>query len=47
MEPNTKISPWAIDQYEEKLKRFKNSEWYKNLPEKKKTAIEKVLKGEE
>lgn len=46
MEPNTKISPWAIDQYDEKLKRFKNSEWYKNLPKEKKNAIEKVLKGE-
>lgn len=46
MEPNIKVSPWAVSQYDEKLKRFKNSEWYKNLPEKKKTAIEKVLKGE-
>lgn len=46
MEPNIKVTPWAIDQYDEKLKRFKNSEWFKNLPEKKKNAIEKVLKGE-
>lgn len=46
MEPNIKVSPWAVSQYDEKLKRFKNSEWFKNLPEKKKTAIEKVLKGE-
>lgn len=46
MEPNTKISPWAIDQYDEKLKRFKNTDWYKNLPKEKKNAIEKVLKGE-
>ena len=46
MEPNTKISPWAVSQYDEKLKRFKQSEWYKNLPKEKKTAIEKALKGE-
>lgn len=47
MEPNTKISPWAIDQYDEKLKRFKNSEWFKSLPKEKKNAIEKALKGEQ
>ena len=47
IEPNTKISPWAIDQYDEKLKRFKNSEWFKSLPKEKKNAIEKALKGEE
>ena len=46
MEPNLKITPWAIDQYDEKLKRWKQSEWYKNLPESKKNAIEKALKGE-
>lgn len=47
MEPNTKISPWAIKQYDQKLKTFKESEWFKNLPKEKKTAIEKALKGEE
>ena len=47
LEPNTKISPWAIDQYDEKLKRFKNSEWFKSLPKEKKNAIEKALKGEQ
>lgn len=45
-EPNIKVNPWAIDQYDEKLKRFRESEWYKNLPESRKNAIEKVLKGE-
>lgn len=46
MEPNTKISPWAIKQYDQRLKTFKESEWYKNLPKEKKNAIEKALKGE-
>lgn len=45
-EPNMKINPWAIDQYDEKLKNFRESEWYKNLPQEKKNIIEKVLKGE-
>lgn len=45
-EPNMKINPWAIDQYDEKLKRFKESEWFKSLPEEKKNLIEKALKGE-
>lgn len=47
MEPNTKISPWAVKQYDQKLKSFKESEWFKNLPKEKKNAIEKALKGEE
>ena len=47
MEPNTKISPWAVDQYDQKLKRWKQSEWFQNLPAEKKNAIEKALKGEE
>lgn len=47
VEPNLKINPFAIDQYDEKLKRFKNSEWFKSLPKEKKNAIEKALKGEE
>lgn len=47
MEPNTKISPWAVSQYDKRLKTFKNSEWFKNLPKEKKNAIEKALKGEE
>ena len=46
MEPNTKISPWAVDQYDQKLKRWKQSEWFQNLPAEKKNAIEKALKGE-
>lgn len=46
MEPNTKISPWAVKQYDQKLKAFKESDWFKNLPKDKKNAIEKVLKGE-
>jgi len=45
-EPNMKINPWAIDQYDEKLKRFKESEWFNSLPQEKKNLIEKVLKGE-
>lgn len=47
LEPNLKINPFAIDQYDEKLKRFKNSEWFKSLPKEKKNAIEKALKGEQ
>lgn len=47
MEPNTKISPWAVNQYDQKLKAFKESEWFQSLPKEKKTAIEKALKGEE
>lgn len=46
MEPNLKVSPWNIDSYDQRLANFKTSDWYKNLPEKKKNAIEKVLKGE-
>lgn len=47
MEPNIKVSPWAVNQYDQKLKTFKNNEWFKNLPKEKKNAIEKALKGEE
>jgi hypothetical protein len=47
MEPNTKISPWAVKQYDQKLKSFKESEWFKKLPKEKKNAIEKALKGED
>lgn len=46
MEPNTKISPWAVNQYDNRLKTFKEAKWFKNLPKDKKNAIEKVLKGE-
>lgn len=46
VEPNIKVNPMAIDEYDNKLKQFKESKWYKNLPEKKKNAIEKALKGE-
>ena len=47
MEPNTKISPWSVKQYDQRLKTFKESEWFKNLPKEKKNAIEKALKGED
>lgn len=46
VEPNIKVNPMAIDEYDRKLEQFKESEWYKNLPKEKKNAIEKVLKGE-
>lgn len=46
VEPNIKVNPMAIDEYDRKLKQFKESEWYKDLPKEKKNAIEKVLKGE-
>lgn len=46
VEPNIKVNPMAIDEYDRKLKQFKESEWYKDLPKEKKNAIEKALKGE-
>lgn len=46
VEPNLKANPFDPLTYADKVNNFKQSEWYKNLPEKKKTAIEKVLKGE-
>ena len=46
VEPNIKVNPMAIDEYDRKLEQFKESEWYKNLPKEKKNAIEKALKGE-
>jgi len=47
MEPNIKVNPWDVSQYDKNLKSFKNSEWFKSLPKEKKNAIEKALKGEQ
>lgn len=46
VEPNIKVNPMAIDEYDRKLEQFKESEWFNNLPKEKKNAIEKALKGE-
>ena len=46
VEPNIQVNPLKPTEYDEKLKRWKNSEWFNNLPKEKKNAIEKVLKGE-
>jgi len=46
VEPNIQVNPLKPTEYDEKLKRWKNSEWFKGLPKEKKNAIEKVLKGE-
>lgn len=46
VEPNIKVNPMAIDEYDRKLGQFKESEWFNNLPKEKKNAIEKALKGE-
>lgn len=37
----------TIRKGDERLKRFKQSDWFKSLPKEKKNAIEKALKGEE
>ena len=47
VEPNIKVNPLQISEYDQKLKRFRETEWFKNLPKDKKNAIEKALKGEE
>lgn len=46
VEPNLKANPFEPQSYADKVKNFKESKWYKSLPEDKKNAIEKVLKGE-
>ena len=46
VEPNIQVNPLKPTEYDEKLKSWKNSEWFKGLPKEKKNAIEKVLKGE-
>lgn len=46
VEPNIQVNPLKPTEYDEKLKRWKSSDWFKNLPKEKKNAIEKALKGE-
>lgn len=46
VEPNLKANPFEPQSYADKVMNFKNSKWYQSLPEDKKNAIEKVLKGE-
>ena len=46
VEPNMKVNPFAPQEYDTRLKNFKQSEWFQNLPKEKKLAIERALKGE-
>lgn len=46
VEPNLRANPFQPDTYADKVDRFTESEWFRKLPEKKKNAIEKALKGE-
>ena len=48
MEPNTGSTATLMTggSIGDKVTKFRESEWYKNLPKEKKNAIEKVLKGE-
>lgn len=46
IEPNLRANPFQPETYADKVTKFKESEWFKKLPEKKKMAIERALKGE-
>lgn len=46
IEPNLRANPFQPDTYADRVDRFTESEWFRKLPEKKKNAIEKALKGE-
>lgn len=46
IEPNLKANPFQPATYADKVTKFVESEWYKKLPEQKKMAIERALKGE-
>lgn len=46
-EPALRANPLQPTSYSERVNEFKKSEWYKNLPENQKIALEKALKGEQ
>lgn len=46
-EPVLRANPLQPTSYSERVSEFKKSEWYKNLPENQKIALEKALKGEQ
>ena len=46
IEPNLRANPFQPETYADKVTKFKESEWFKKLPESKKMAIERALKGE-
>ena len=46
IEPNLRANPFQPETYADKVTQFKESEWFKKLPESKKMAIERALKGE-
>ena len=46
VEPNLRANPFQPDTYADRVTRFTESEWFRKLPENKKNAIEKALKGE-
>lgn len=46
IEPNLKANPFQPATYADKVTKFMESEWFKKLPERKKMAIERALKGE-
>lgn len=46
IEPNLRANPFQPETYADKVKNFKETEWFQNLPKEKKLAIERALKGE-
>lgn len=46
VEPNLRANPFQPDTYADRVARFTESGWFRKLPESKKNAIEKALKGE-
>jgi hypothetical protein len=46
-EPALRTNPLQPSSYSERVNEFKNSKWYKDLPDNKKMALEKALKGEQ
>ena len=46
VEPNMKVNPFAPQEYDTRLRNFKETKWFKSLPKEKKNAVERALKGE-
>ena len=46
IEPNLRANPFQPESYADKVTNFKETKWFQDLPEKKKLAIERALKGE-